>query len=314
MEYEEKISPFVLYEKATYKRTKYPDATKDNIKKMLVDGSLTKMHDMVLNILCSFGYLNSYMIREYLKYLSSGEYDYNSQRMRKVMKEFVRTGFVVQYEMFHKEEDKELGSPFIYCLSNGGVKYLKKQGNYYVHPVLKKRFCLTDVLELLALNQYHITLMCEYGLENNILENDYYSKNFKEHGIPLMYRLKMPFGGNFVMYVNVVRENDDEWIKKYLMSMKKLSKFLEINNINNYIVITVVETEYMAMLCAKRKNCVAEIKDMINYYITDTAILVDDIFSRLINVLPKNDYSYREIFSLELREKNRKEENYEEEK
>ena len=302
----EKKSPFIVYEYMRYKRVKKRDCSNIEINRLLANGVLTDAHDKVFKILGKFGYLNSFMIRTYLSHITGGQYDFDAVQMRKLLKNMVKLGFLLQYELFHADEEGlqegELqGSPFIYCLSAGGIKYLKKQGITNNHEALNKPFDVTEVLHILSFNQFHIMFIKQYGRTALVRTLDYYGQIYEYIKVSGMYTLRIQKDDVLHLFVQPIR-NDRKWSFKFLSTLRNIKLYTDKNKINCFIVLFICETEYQAMECAKKQNCDADIKDIEVFFETDTSLITEkDVFDRLISVQPQNDYSCRNIVKLNLR-------------
>lgn len=298
----EKKSPFVVYKKMSYKKVKKRDCSSAEIQRMLSNGTISSVHDRILKALGRYGYLNSFMLRTYLSHITGGQIDYDGVQMRKTLKNMVNMGFLIQYELFHYNSEGILqGSPFIYCISNGGKKYLKKQGIISFNPLLKKPFEPVDILYLLAFNQFHIMFLNQYGKSSILMAEDYYGNCYENLGVSNIYTLRLPEDGVLNLFVQTVR-NDPDWAHGFLSALRKIKWNTEVNKIECFAVLFLCETEYQAMECARKQNCDADIKDMDVFYETDASVITEkDVFNRLISVQPKNDYSCRNIIKLDIR-------------
>lgn len=296
----EKVSPFILYPETRYQRTKRKDCSTDEIRRMLVNGTLSEVHDLIIKMLGRYGYLNSYMIRLYLYHQTGGRHDYDRARMRQILKMMVSMGLLVQYEFQRILNGEIHGGPFFYTISGGGMRYLKNQGILKVHPVINKSFLTHEVLEVLALNQFHITFMKQYGRTGLIKFDEFYGVCYQKTGIPYVCTLKLPEGGDLHLFICSVRNRAD-WAKPYLTMLRMIREYTLDSKMDCFAVIVICETEYQAMECARRQNCEENLREIDVFYLTDTSVVTeDDVFGRLIDVLPQKDYSYRNTFRLEL--------------
>ncbi len=297
----EKISPFIYYEGMSYRKIKKRDSSGFEIQRMLINGTLTECHDRVMRIMGQYGYLNSYLLRTHLAHISGGKHDYDGSHMRRVLKGMVQTGLLIQYELLHMEAGEICGSPFLYALSNGGVRYLKRMGMHGVHPFLKIPFDIVKVLELVSYNQFHIMFLRQHGFSPAYMHDEYFGGCYQAFGVPNLYILKLPAGSRLCLYAISVRGGEG-WTKKYLSQLRAVCRYLGENHILDAAVLAVCETEAQAMQCARKKGCEADLKALVVFYVTDTAVMEeDDVFGRLIDVRSEGDYCRRQTVRLQLR-------------
>lgn len=295
---EDRMSPFILHPGMKYRRVKRRDCSGGEIQRLLAEGGITECHDAIIKALGKYGYLNSFLTRTYLFHISGGGFDYDYSHMRRILKDLIKKGLIMSYELFYVADGTEHGSPFFYTLSGGGIKYLKHQGITELHPIISKPFSIENVLNLLALNQFHVTFMQQYGKNVIVRCEDYYDTVFKALGVPAVYTFKLRNEIDFQIALLSVR-NSGKWVKKYLNQLRSLADNME--SFQNLIILTICESEYQTMECAKKQNCERSLQDMDVFYITDTSIISGkNIFDRIIEVRPENDYSIRRTFRLNI--------------
>lgn len=297
----EKISPFIIQPGMKFKRVRKRDCSNSEISKLLANGCLEEKHDLIIKMLGKYGLLNSYLIRTNLYHISKGLYDYSALSMRKILKALVNYGLLVQYEFVHEENGIIHGSPFIYSISGGGIKYLKKQGINRIHPFVSKVFTIKDAFMLMPMNQFHIKFLEQYEKSPGMKMDDYFGKCYQKTGAGNLYNICLSDNRTINIYLISVRKMEG-WHTEYLKKLRKICIYSQEINLDQYAVFVICETEYMAMECARYKNCEAFIKDIDVYYIKDTSLLEDEgVLNRIIDVKPQNDYSERSTFSLKLK-------------
>lgn len=299
----EKLSPFIYYPGMTYCRVRKRDCSNSEISRMIVNGILDERHDMIIKMLGKHGYLNSYLIRVYLEHISGGTYAYNVSDMRKMLKSLVGHGLLMQYEFKHERNGVVHGSPFIYAISGGGIRYLKKQGIKKMHPSVGQPFNLVDVFTIISTNQFHIRMISQYGKTPAIRMEDYYGECHRKTGAGSLYCINLADGSIFYIILLSVRKAEG-WKQNFLKVLRKIRAYASERCIEPYAVFVICETEFMAMECARYKNCEAYIKDIDAFYLTDTSLVGEGmIFDRVIEVVPRKDYSTRYTFALRLKDK-----------
>lgn len=295
----EKVSPFLLYPNMAYERVKRKDCSVFELQRLIVSGDINEVRDNIIKLIARFGYLNSYLMRTCLEYMTG--VSLNASSARSELKYLVKIGMLIQYEFIHYKEGNRKGSPFIYTLSNSALKYIKKQGIRKIHPYIGEPFRITDVLNLLALNQFNILFMMQYGFSRVLMEEDYYGECFKKAGVPQEYRLRLPNQCSFHLYPFALR-CESAWGKRLLHNLRRIKQYAGEKEIDCYVVLVICETEHMAMELERKKNCDAYVKDVEVYYVTDVSLMSeDDVFGRLIDVDSRNDYSDRRTFRLDLK-------------
>lgn len=284
------------------------------LQRYLVNGEIQEQHDIILKILAQFGYLNSFLLRNYLYHISGKKYDYDCSHMRRILKDMVYKGFIVQYELFHDIDGTEQGSPFLYCLSGGGIHYLKKQNIPTYHPILSKPFQIEEVLNLMVVNQFHVTFLKQYKGEPNLKFGNYFRGIYKKMNIPLMYTffIKSIKNQSNILYIFVAAiRQSDSWEKQFLQFLTKIQENREEYECDKGIPIflLICETEYQAMECGRIKEERGDLKNINVYYMTDTSVITEeDVFDRIISVhIMEDNKINRRICRLELRQNERKE-------
>lgn len=296
----EKISPFTCYPDMTCSRVRNRDCSTVEIGRMIANGILDERHDLVIKMLGKYGYLNSYLIRTFLEHITGGRYAYDVSEMRRLLRMLVRRGLLIQYEFKHECDGVIHGSPFIYSISGGGIAYLRKQGIKGMHPLVGKPFAVADVLGAISTNQFHIRFMIQFGKSEAFRMDDYYGECYRRTGAGNLYCVRLADGSAFYFFLLSARK-EEGWQRDYLMTFRKIRTYARRGGIEPYAVFVLCETEYMAMECARHKDCEASVKDMAAYYLTDTSLLGEGgIFERVIDVSPQKDYATRRTFALEL--------------
>lgn len=120
---------------------------------------------------------------------------------------------------------------------------------------------------------------------------------------PYLYHDGMYFKCNDViaLFAFSIRQ-DPQWSSRYLMLLRNLRTFMGKHQIKNASIMVIVESEWFSMACERVRCCENDLKNLDVFYATDVSFVTEnDVFNRLIDVLPANDYSKRSIFRLNIR-------------
>lgn len=296
----EKVSPFVLYPNMIYERVRRKECSVFEIHRLIVDGEINETRDHILKLIARFGYINSFLMRSCLRYMA--DIDLSASAARSELKYLVKVGMLIQYELIHYKDGNKKGSPFVYTISNSALRFVKKQGVRRIHPYIGEPFRIVDVLNLLALNQFNILFMMQYGFTRIPMEEDYFGECFNRYNIPMEYRLRLPNQCSFYLFPFALR-CEPAWTKKLLRTLRNIKIYANEKQMSCYVVLVICETEHMAMELERKKSCDAFVKNMEVYYVTDVSLMSeDDVFGRLIDVESKKDYSDRRTFRLDLKQ------------
>ena len=180
------------------------------------------------------------------------------------------------------------------------MKYLKKQGVNGMHPLAGQPFNMLDVLGIISTNQFHIRFTIQFGKSVAFRLDDYYGECYRRTGAANLYCVNLGDESIFHIILLSVRRADG-WQQKFLKALRKICSYAREGGIDPYAVFVICETEYMAMECARYKDCEAFVRDIDVYYLTDTSLVGEGgIFDRIIDVRPQKDYSTRYTFALKL--------------
>lgn len=307
-----KTSPFSYFHGMKYELTKKRDCTIRDIHNLIKKGIFTDKHYAIIRVLYDYTYLNAFLIREAVAIETDNKIILTAASCRQILKSLVNEGVLLQYSFSHIDAEGKLkGSPFIYKLSPGGIRYMKghslnKNKILKLFDTIKKEderpFSIVPTLNLLTMNQFHIMFMKSFRNKPYLYDVKYY-KVFEIRKKPIVfpgvYELKMPqFGCTLTLFVYSIRTNDG-WAREHLDMLRKIKDCTEYYNMSGIGVLVVCETEYQAMRAQRYKSCEAELKDLDVFYICDTSMVENEnILSQLIEVLPDDNYTTRRIFGI----------------
>lgn len=299
-----KESPFIYREGMIATKIKSRDTSAFLLTQMLINGTFTKLHSDILNILYDFTYLNAYLLRQRLSHLNK-EPPINAISFRKILKDMLKKGLIVQYEIKTPTgNDEYKGSPFIYAVSLGGLHYLKKQKGWkYRNTVSAVPFSVERALCILAENQFFIMLEEQYGDTDILNHVDFCGNSYHYAGVRGMYGIRLQDNSIMSLFVFAVRRTKD-WYKDFTSLLQQVQEYHRRTSQGELCSILVIcETEAQSMECERVRCSVEQIKQLEVFYTTDSSPLMEnDVFDRLIQVDPKDNYSKRTIFRLNLRQ------------
>lgn len=302
-----KTSPFLYYKEMTYTMNKAKESSLENIRAMCRNGMLTELHYSIMRTLYIYSYLNGYLIREALLLDTKNTFNLSPITGRKAIKTLVGRGLLLQYTFNHIDDNgNEQGSPFIYKLSASGERMVQReQGGLLKYLVPKKQivdskpFEIIDVLKRLVINQFHITFMKQYMSKKCLYSADYYKMEYKGVVFPAIYRIELPLGKAILSMLLIPIRSNYGWQNEFLSNLRIMKEFIDNKGITGVGVLVICETEYQSMEAARYKASDSTLKSMEVFYLCDSTIVSsDDALSQLIEVLPKNNFTSRRIFSL----------------
>lgn len=299
--FKEKVSPFTYYNGMYYVRTRHRDCSQQELKRLIAGGWFTKAHGLVLEALREFTYLNAFMIRTRLAFISGDTCCIDAVKTRKLLKSMVDKGFIQQYEFFHIDSKKaKQGSPFIYALTGGGRKYLKRQG-FFDAEIVETLFSIPDVLYKLAFNQFHILFEKQYAEVDTISRSNIYGDSYRVAAIPGAYLLRLPDHSLLDFYVLPIRDIPG-WSVSFMSSLRLLRSYAVSKKQERYLILAICTTEHQVMECHRYKELDSTTSKMSIFYTTDASIVTSpDVLDRLIEVEDGGNFGNRTIFSLHLR-------------
>lgn len=302
-----KTSPFIYNKDMTYIMHKSKESSLESIRTMCRNGMLTELHYSIMRALYMYTYLNAYLIRETLLSDKKAAFEVSPTSARKAIKTLVGRGLLIQYTFKHVDDKgNEQGSPYIYKLSASGERMVEReQGGFLKFLYPRKQtadnspFEIISVLKRLIINQFHITFMNQYKDRKCLYSADYYKIEYQDFIFPAIYRIQLPSRKALLsMFLVAIRSNYG-WQNEFLKDLRTLKDFIDEKVITGVGILVICETEYQAMEAARYKACDSTVKSLEVFFICDYIIVSnDDILSQLIEVLPKDNFTSRRIFSL----------------
>lgn len=297
-----KVSPY-LYHDGMYFKCKGRKDVPFVLLNSILKENLPSLYFDLLCILSDYTYLNSFLLRKRLAYLKNHE-EMSITGMRRTLNAMRQKGLILEYELFHQGEDQSIkGSPFIYAVSPLGCKYLKKSRPYKFIKNEEQSipFECERVLRILSENQFSILFEEQYEPCGRVTYCDFSDFVYKNSGIRMLYGIKLPSNDVIALFAFSIRQ-DPQWSSRYLMLLRNLRTFMEKQQIKNASIMVIVESEWFSMACERVRCCENDLKNLDVFYATDVSFVTEsDVFNRLIDVLPANDYSKRSIFRLNIR-------------
>lgn len=306
-----KTSPFVYYKDMAYTINKAKESSLANIRMMCRNGLLTELHYSIMRALYMYSYLNAYLIREALLVDGKESFNITPITARKAIKTLVGRGLLLQYTFKHLDDyGNEQGSPYIYKLSASGERMVQREQGGMLKfwmprkaVIDNKAFEIISVLKRLAINQFHITFMKQYKNRKYLHSSDYYIVEYQGGIFPAVYRIELPSGQTILSMFLVSIRGNNGWRNEFLKDLRMVREFIDEKGITGVGILVICETEYQAMEAAKYKACDSTVKSLEVFYTTDNTIVSsEDVLSQLIDVLPKNNFTSRRMFSLNFEE------------
>lgn len=311
-----KTSPFVYNKEMIYTMHKSKESSLESIRAMCRNGMLTELHYSILRALYMYTYLNAYLIREVLMSDKNIAFEVSPTTGRKAIKTLVGRGLLLQYTFKHiDDKGNEQGSPYIYKLSASGERMVQREQGAFLKFLFPRKqsvdnspFEIISVLKRLTINQFHIIFMNQYKDRKCLQSTDYYKVEYMGLIFPAIYRIELPsVKATLSMFLISIRSNFG-WQNEFLKDLRAMKDFIDEKGITGVGILVICETEYQAMEAARYKACDSTVKALEVFYICDYIIVSsDDVLSQLIEVLPKDNFTTRRIFSLSFESDSNKE-------
>lgn len=293
---EVRISPFLYRKNYKVEKARIRECSNHVIRQLIRKQELEDVDIIILNGLLEYEFLSGFMLRQYIAYIEDNVKIMVRDAFRNRIKKLMNIGLVEQMELMRNEDGVLKGSAFIYGLSKSGLRFLK-----FINPSISPKhelpeFRIEQVLNLLVSNQFIIMMQRQYS---NSISGKFMGRDIEEQsGARAVFKIWLPDQQQLNLFVFAVR--DSEYYKEYFLSrLRKIVKYQQEKK-ESYAVLVICESENQAMNCERYKSCDSQLVKMDVVYMTDTSGVSNDVLGRLIEVLPQQDYSIRNIFKLVL--------------
>ena len=238
----------------------------------------------VINALYKFGILNSYNLTRYLQHADASMLKESERRkdFSKNLRKLEEDGVIEKYTRDGADKEKKEAA---YILSEGAVSWMRENGNEAAaHDLIELCKCTEDdkLLELLSLNQYHISILSEY--RGRVKEGAYHKKvTFGQMKTLVPSKLKINVSNpsltikKIVLYA-VVMPKKNPYTDEFIATLITLNSYIR----KNYVA---GELPFIVIICEGKDSIQKlldilseheEMKDMEMLYMTELATKEDN--------------------------------------
>ena len=252
-----------------------------DIKRLFAEHKLTETDTIILNALCKYEYLNTFLIRTLLEQtLNPCTQSFINKRLS-----FLESKGLVQrfYFQYIDNDGKPHNTPFIY-----EATYRTKQLFLKKVQVVPNLDIVTTILRHISFNQFHIFLEKQMA---EVLKFSAAHFNDKSDGT---YRF-LSHGKPASFYVFSIR-SEDNWNKAFLNRLRSLLAYMKANNLTCSGIIVICENEMQSLTAEQYRKSASECTNAPIYYICDYAAVAEGhILEHLIYVKPDKNYTSYDI-------------------